>query len=174
MVPRINSRRWFLLERMRCRGDMPPPVPKRVANPRNREDQALQEFHSNSDNMHRPTPEDEFAQTWFDYGRSLFPDSVRKTCTHVELYNLSTYRCSILFNNTCSFNRKSEVRKPQNLNKPNAKGEKFNVADLSLLREFWRNNNAHVFLTAEAGSLSTDATQLLEDYGFGGMPLKQK
>ena len=28
------------------RGDMPPPVPKRVANPRIREDQALQEFPS--------------------------------------------------------------------------------------------------------------------------------
>ena len=33
---------------------------------------------------------------------------------------------------------------------------------------------AHVFLTAEADSLSTDAKQLLEDYGFGGTPLKQK
>ena len=67
------------------RGDMPPPVPKRVANPRIQEDQALQEFHSNSDKMHRATPEDEFAQTWFDYGRSVFPQSVRKTGTHVEL-----------------------------------------------------------------------------------------
>ena len=73
-----------------------------------------------------------------------------------------------------SFNRKSEVRKPQNLNKPNAKGEKFNVADLSLLQEFWGDNYAHVFLTAEADSLLTDAKQLLEDTGFGGMPLKQK
>ena len=54
------------------RGDMPPPVPKRVANPRIRKDQALQEFRSNSDKMHRATPEDEFAQTWFDYGRSVF------------------------------------------------------------------------------------------------------
>ena len=72
-----------------------------------------------------------------------------------------------------SFNQKSEFRKPENLNKPVAKGEKFNVADLSLLREFWGNNYAHVFLTAKADSLSTDAKQLLEDYGFGGMPLKQ-
>ena len=37
------------------RGDMPPPVPKQVANPRIQEDQALQEFHSNSDKMHRAT-----------------------------------------------------------------------------------------------------------------------
>ena len=156
------------------RGDMPPPVPERVANPRIREHQALQEFHSNSDKMHRATPEDEFAQTWFDYGRFVFPQSVGKTGTNVELCNVPTYRCSILFNKKSSFNRKSEFRKPENLNKPVAKGEKYNVANLSLLREFWRNNNAHVFLTAEAGSLSTDAKQLLEDYGFGGMPLKEK
>ena len=41
----------------------------------------------------------------------------------------------------------------------------FNVADLSLLKEFWGNNDAHVILTAEADSLSTDAEELLEDYG---------
>ena len=156
------------------RGDMPPPVPKRVANPRIQEDQAQLEFDSKSDKMHRSAPEDEFAQTWFDYGRSVFPQSVRKTGTHVELCNVPTYRCSILFNKKGSFNWKSEIRKPQNLNKPDAKGEKFNVADLSLLQEFWGNNYAHVFLTAEAGSLSTDAKQVLEDCGFGGMPLKEK
>ena len=156
------------------RGNMPPPVPKRVNDPRTREDQAKLEFYSNSDRIHRTTPEDEFAQRWFEYTRSMFPQSVRKTRTNVELYNFSTYQCGILLNNMRSFNRKSEVRKPQNLNKPNAKGEKFNVADLSLLREFRRNKYAHVFLTAEADSLSTDAKQLLEDYGFGVMPLKQK
>ena len=153
---------------------MPPPVPKRVNNPRIREDQAKLEFYSNSDRIHRTTSEDDVAQTWFDYDRSVFPQSVRKTGTNVERSNLSTYQCSFLFNNMRSFNRKSEVRKPQNLNKPNAKGEKFNVADLSLLQEFWGNNYAHVFLTAEADSLSTDAKQVLEDCGFGGMPLKQK
>ena len=73
-----------------------------------------------------------------------------------------------------SFNRKSEFRRPESLNKPVAKGEKYNVADVSLLREFCGNNYAHVFLTAEADSLSTDAKQLLEDYGFGGMLLKQQ
>ena len=38
------------------RGDMPPPVPQRVVNPRIREDQALHEFYSNSDKMHCATP----------------------------------------------------------------------------------------------------------------------
>ena len=118
------------------RGDMPPPVPKRVANPRIQENQALQEFHSDSDKMHRATLEDEFAQTWFDYGRFVFPQSVGKTGTNVELCNVPTYQGSIVFNSVGSFNRKSEVRKPENLNKPVAKGEKFNVADLSLLQEF--------------------------------------
>ena len=127
------------------RGDMPPPVPKRVANPRIREYQALQEFHSNSDKMHRATPEDEFAQPRFDCGRSVFPQSVRKTGTHVELCNVPTYQCSILFNNMGSINRKSEFRKPENLKKPVAQGEKFNVADLSLLRDFWETTTRMCF-----------------------------
>ena len=67
------------------RGDMPPPMPKQVDNPRSQEDQALREFHSNSDKMHRATPENKFAQTWFDYDGFVFPQSVRKTGTHVEL-----------------------------------------------------------------------------------------
>ena len=119
------------------RGDMPPPVPKRVANPRIQEIKLYRNFirtrtrctvlllKTNS-HKHRLT-----------MGRFVFPQSVRKTGTHVELYNLPTYQCSILFNNMGSFNGKSEFRKPQNLNKPVAKGEKFNVADLSLLREFF-------------------------------------
>ena len=39
------------------------------------------------------------------------------------------------------------------------------VTDLSPLREFWWNNWAHVILTAEADSLSTDANQLLSNKG---------
>ena len=93
---------------------------------------------------------------------------MRKTDTNVELFNVPTYHCSILFHNMGSFNRKSEFRKPENLNKPITKGEKFNVADLSFLREFWTNNCAHVILTTEADSLPTDARQLLEDYGLVG------
>ena len=77
------------------RGDMPPPLPQRAANPRIREHQALQEFHSKSDKMHRATSDDDLTQAWFDYGRSVFPQSVRKTGTHVELFNVPTYRCSI-------------------------------------------------------------------------------
>ena len=37
------------------RGDMPPSVPKRVDNPRIREDQAQLEFYSNSDKIHHAT-----------------------------------------------------------------------------------------------------------------------
>ena len=65
-----------------------------------------------------------------------------------------------------SFNRKSEFRKLENLNKLIVKGEKYNITDLSLLREFLGNNYAHVTMTAEADSLTTDAKQLLEDYGL--------
>ena len=67
-----------------------------------------------------------------------------------------------------SLNRKNEFRKPDNLNKAITKGEKFNVAEVSLLREFRRNSNAHVILTAEADSLPIDEKQLLEDYGLVG------
>ena len=57
--------------------DMPPPVPERVANPRSREDQAWQDFHSNSDRTHRATSDDAFTHAWFDYSRSVFPHSVK-------------------------------------------------------------------------------------------------
>ena len=117
------------------RGDVPPPSPQRVANPRIRDVQALHEFNSNSDKMRRATSDDGFTQAWFDYSRSVFPKSVRKTGTNVELFNVPTYQCSILFNNMGSFNPRSEFRRPENLNKPITKGEKFNVADVSLLRE---------------------------------------
>ena len=113
------------------RGDMPPPVPKRVVHQRIRDDQALHEFYSNSDKMHRATSDDTFAQAWFDFCQSVFPQSVRKTGTNVELNDVPTYQCSILFNNMGSFNRKSEFQRPENLNRPITKGEKFSVADLS-------------------------------------------
>ena len=45
---------------------------------------------------------------------------------------------------------------------------KFNVTELSLPREFWGNNYAHVILTSEADNLSTDDKKLLEDCGLVG------
>ena len=42
------------------RGDKPPPLPRRVANPRIREDQAVQEFYSKWDKMHHATSDDDF------------------------------------------------------------------------------------------------------------------
>ena len=67
------------------RGDMPPSVPERVANPRTREDQASQELHSNSDKMHRASSDDAYTKAWFEYCRNVFPQSVRKTGTNVEI-----------------------------------------------------------------------------------------
>ena len=60
------------------RGDMPPPLPERVANPRIRDDQALHEFSSISDKMHRATSDDAVTRAWLDFCRSVFPQSVRK------------------------------------------------------------------------------------------------
>ena len=97
-----------------------------------------------------------------------FPQSVKKIGANVELFHMSTYQCSILFNNMVSFKRKGEFRKPQNLNKPIAKNERYYVTDLTLLREFWGNSYAHVVLTAEADSLPTHAKQLFEEYRLVG------
>ena len=58
--------------------------------------------------------------------------------------------------------------KADNPKKPITKDEKINVDELSLLRKFWGNNYAHVILTAEADSLSTDAKELLEECGIVG------
>ena len=57
------------------------------------------------------------------------------------------------------------------MHKPFSPQEKFNVTNdpqPSLLREFWRNNHAHVILTAEADSLPTDEKELLDGYGLVG------
>ena len=147
---------------------MPPPVPERVANPRIREDRAVLDFQRNSGKKHRATHEDAYSKAGFYYCRGIFPQSVRKAGSDVDLYSVSTYQCSILFNNMGSFNRKSEFWKRENLNKPITKGDEFNVAELSLLREFGRINYAHVILTAEADSLPTDEKELLDDYVLVG------
>ena len=102
-------------------GDMAPPVPERVANPRIQGDRAVQEFQSNSDKMHRATSDDAFTQAWFNYCRNVFSQSVRKTGTNGDIYSVSTNQCSILFNNVGSSNRKSEFRKAENMRKPATK-----------------------------------------------------
>ena len=148
------------------RGDMRPPMPQRIANPRNREDQALQELHSKSDKMHRATS-DEYFDTWFDMEDLSSHKLWRK---REQLLNFSTWMTYHLG----SFNRKSEFWKPENLNKPIAKSVKYNITDLTFLREFWWTKHAHVIMTAEADSPTTDAKQLLEDCGLVGCHSKKR
>ena len=125
--------------------DMPPPLPRRVSNPRIRDDQAFYEFFSNSDKMHRATSDDAYTQARFDHSRlSVSPQLVRKKGKDVELFNVSTYQCSILFNIFGSFNRKGQFRKPENLNKPITYGENFNITELSRLKEFCRETLTHM------------------------------
>ena len=150
-------------------GRMPPPPPERVDNPRIREDRAVQEWKT--DEMHKLTYDDDFARSWFNYCRNVFPQSVRKVGPDVHLHSTSSYQCSILFNNMGSFNRKSEFRKSENVGKPLTKKEKSHYTDdprLSLLREFWGNNYAHVILTAEADDLPKNEEELLQQYGLVG------
>ena len=147
--------------------DMHLPVPELVANPRNREDGARRECRQSSGKMHRAT----YTKAWFDYCRSGFPQSVRKTGPDVNLKNVSTYQCSILFDNMGSFNRKSEFRKAVIIVKPISSNKKFNVTDdphLSLLTEFWVNNYAHVLLTANRRK------EVASWLWLGGMPFEQK
>ena len=75
---------------------MPPPAPERVADPRVREDRAVQDFRQNSEKMHRAS-EDAYTKAWFDCCQR--PD--------VNLFYVSTYHCSILFNNMGSFDSKN-------------------------------------------------------------------
>ena len=85
-------------ERLAMRqGDMPPLVPERVDIPRIRQDRAVQEIQLNPAKMHRATSEDAYTKAWFDCCRNVFLQSVKKTVTNVDLYNVSTYQCSILF-----------------------------------------------------------------------------
>ena len=144
------------------RGSMPPPLPGRVENPRIREDRALQEFFSNADKMHRAALDDQYLQEWFDFFRPSFLQSVWKTGTNVDIYNVPMYKCCILFNRMGDFHWNREFRKPAILNKP-LDEEKYNIADVSLLKEFWWNNYAHLIWTAEADTLPTNEKQLLED-----------
>ena len=68
-------------------------------------------------------------------------------------------------------NRTSEFRRVENMHKPITPQEKFNDTDdqqLSLLREFWRNNYAQVIFTGEADNIPTDEKKLLDDYGIVG------
>ena len=102
---------------------------------------------------------------------------MRKADPDVDFYNVSTYQCSILFNNMGSYNRKSEFRKAENKDKPISSNERCHVTSdpqLSLLTEFWGNNYAHVILTSESDSQPTDEKELLYDYGLVGVSFEQK
>ena len=79
------------------------------ANPKTREDRAGQNFRQTLEKMHRATSEDAYTNAWFGYCRSVFPQSVMKTGPDVDFYNVSTYQCSILFDNMGSLNRKTHV-----------------------------------------------------------------
>ena len=104
----------------------------------------------------------------------LFPQGMSGSCgNQVKTTNVNTHAAMDAdvplqhpLQQDGSFNQKSEFRKAENLKEPVTKGEKFNVAQLSLLREFWRNNYAHVIWTVEAYSLPTDEKSLLDDCGL--------
>ena len=62
--------------------------------------------HGDLEKMHRATSENAYTKAWFDYCRSVSPQSVRKASPNVDLHNVSKYQCSILFNNMGSFSRR--------------------------------------------------------------------
>ena len=138
-------------------GDMPPLLPGPVSNPRIRDDQENSaRTRTRCTVLHLMMLHT--SMVWLQSVIYL-PTICEKIGKEVELFNVSTYIFSILFNNLGSFNRKSEFRKPENLNKPITKRETTNIAEQSLL-EFWWNNNAHVILTSEADSSPTEGSCL--------------
>ena len=82
------------------------------------------------------------------------PTICEKTGKDVVIFFVSTYQCSILFNNLSSFSRKSEFLRPENLNKPFTKGETINIADLSLLKEFLEKQPCSSYLDVRGGQFA--------------------
>ena len=80
-------------ERLAMRqGDVPPPVPERVARSRIREDRAVQDFQCCSEKVHSAAYEDAYTRAWLDYCRSVFPQSVLTftTCQRTSAASSST------------------------------------------------------------------------------------
>ena len=129
-------------ERLAMRtGDMPPPEPERVANPRIREDRAVQDFRQNSEKMHHATSEDAFTKAWFDCCRSVFPQSVRRKQAQT-LISITCRRVSAASSSTTCVHSTERVNfeKAENVDKPISSNEKHHVTSdpqLSLLTEFW-------------------------------------
>ena len=77
-----------------------------------------------------------YTQAWFSLQSIIYlPTVCEKVGQNDVLFNVSTNQCSILFNNLGFFNRKSEFWKPENLNEAIAKGENFNIAELSFVTQ---------------------------------------
>ena len=78
------------------RGNMPPPVPERVANTKIREDRAVQDFRQNSEKMHRATSKDAYTKAWFHHCRSIFRTSAAPSSTtwvhSIERVNIGKLR----------------------------------------------------------------------------------
>ena len=151
--------------------DMLSPLPRRVSNPRTPDVQVLHGFFFNWDKMHCATSDAVYTQARCDYTRSsIFPQFVRK---YVKTLSSSTYQhANAAFSWTIWVPSIGKVNSGNHkINIPITKGEKFFFAELSLLKKFWRNSYAHVFLTAEADSLPTNTGKLLEDCGLVGCHL---
>ena len=73
-----------------------------------------------------------------------------------------------------SFKRKSQFQKPENLNKFVVKGERFNICELSLLKEFRRNNYAHIIFDGRGWQLTDRRKASVWGLRLSGMPREQK
>ena len=149
-------------------GDMPPPLPGRVSNPRIRDDHELNEFCSNPDKMHCATSDDVHTKSMVWVQSIIYiPTICGKIGKDIELLNGSIYQCSILFSNLRSFNRKSEFWKPGNL--PFTKSEQINIAELSLLNEILEKQLCPCYLDVRGGQFP-DRHKAVDslDYGLVG------
>ena len=151
----------------RKKGDMPPPLPRKIDNPRLREDPALMEFYSNTDKIHTP-PLGMLMHMHGSITVSIFSRSEWRK--HVEtMHSFTCQRISAVFSSTIWAHLIGRVNSDNHriwaILLPKMKGT------MSPICRFFVSfgetiNYAHVILTAEADSLPTDARQLLKDYGL--------
>ena len=157
-------------ERLAMRqSDMPPPVPERVTNPEFEKSEQCRNSKGTRKRRTVPHPKTPTQDHGLITAEASFHFSVRKAGPNVDLYNVSTYQCSIPFNNMGSFSRRSEFRKAEKHGQTGfttGEVQTFRPAALSYRQS--ENSKEITILTAEADSIPTDEKALLVANGLVG------
>ena len=101
---------------------------------------------------------------------NLWEKQVRSWCVS----NMSTYQCSILFNNMGSFIQKSEFRKPENLNTSLSPKVKSSMSRNCHFSENSAETTTRIWYWQQRPTVTDRRKAVVWGLCFGGMPLKQK